>query len=243
MAPKNYSKTYDAPKRRNIMAVGAFLRTGAGTHPEDETPGPQTDEWDDVGEGSPLDDSYPKVNHDHPLLRGGTVGLMSAEAPKFTSHVPEGMKQKGQEHEHLRRNLRTMSLNHVSTDGKYEVPEKSVIISKPDVQHMIRLGEFYGQESVIHSSGGVHKLIYTNGPLKGGYRTTVPGEPPYVLRAEKPGDYYTHIPGHGYLTINFDFSDGAVKDLQDDRPRPDLEEAYRKAQEAEAAKSQQAQSA
>jgi hypothetical protein len=46
MATKNYSIRCAAPKRRNILAVGAFLRTGAGSHPSMTKAGPSMDEWD-----------------------------------------------------------------------------------------------------------------------------------------------------------------------------------------------------
>lgn len=45
---KNYSKTFAAPSRRNLLAVAAFQRSGAGTH-SDKRPdmGPDVEEWDE----------------------------------------------------------------------------------------------------------------------------------------------------------------------------------------------------
>jgi hypothetical protein len=46
MATKNYSIRAPAPKRRNVLAVGAYLRTGAGKHQTATKPGPDASEWD-----------------------------------------------------------------------------------------------------------------------------------------------------------------------------------------------------
>jgi len=134
----------------------------------------------------------------HPVLNGGTFGLMSGEAPKFHAHVDAT-------HENLVRTLKSMGLKHDQTHGRYGDPERSVIIHNPREDQMRTLGKLFGQESVIHSSGGKHKLIYTNGPIEGKFRGTVPAQQPHEWFDHPPDDYYTHLPGAGHFRINFDF--------------------------------------
>lgn len=46
MPTKTYAKTYAAPARRNVIAIGAFQRSGAGVHTGVVRNGPTVDEWD-----------------------------------------------------------------------------------------------------------------------------------------------------------------------------------------------------
>lgn len=134
----------------------------------------------------------------HPVLNGGTFGMMSGENPLFHAHVDAS-------HENLVNTLRAMGLKHDQTHGRYGDPERSVIIHNPREDQMKTLGKLFGQESVIHSSGGKHKLIYTNGPHEGKFRGTVPAQQPHEWFDQPPEDYYTHLPGAGHFRINFDF--------------------------------------
>ncbi len=134
----------------------------------------------------------------HPVLNGGTFGMMSGENPLFHAHVDAT-------HENLVKTLKAMGLRHDQTHGRYGSPERSVIIHNPREDQMKTLGKLFGQESVIHSSGGRHKLIYTNGPDEGKFRGTVPAQAPHEWFDQPPEDYYTHIPGAGHFRINFDF--------------------------------------
>lgn len=135
---------------------------------------------------------------EHPVFAGGTFGLMSADAPKGKVLIPGG-------HEALARVLNQMGLQAEATVGKYEVPEASYIIHNPTVDQMQHLGKMFGQESVIHSENGVHKLIYTNGEKTGKYVQNQPEEP--ITRFETaPEDFFTHVPGHGHFRINFDWN-------------------------------------
>lgn len=140
-----------------------------------------------------------KTPPSHPVLSGGTWGAMSGENPKFPSSIEAT-------HNNLVRILRKMGLKFQETHGQYEgKPERSVLIYKPREDQMKTLGKLFGQESVVHSVGGAHKLHYTNGPHEGGYRGLVPGAPPHEWFHEPPADAYTHIPSNGYFRCNFDF--------------------------------------
>lgn len=134
----------------------------------------------------------------HPVLNGGTFGMMSGEKPFYPAKVEAT-------HENLVKVLKGMGLKHEQTNGRYGEPERSVIIHNPREDQMQTLGKLFGQESVVHSSGGKHKLIYTNGAHEGQHRTTVPAQPPHQFFSEPPEDYYTHLPNTGYYRINFDF--------------------------------------
>lgn len=169
----------------------------------------------------------------HPLFAGARFGILSADAPKFTPTL-EG-------HEHLLRVLKDMGLDHVQTHGRYDgKPERSVIVKNPSREQMQSLGRTFGQESVVYSEGRDHKLLFVNGPDSGKTVGTKLDGDPIDFFSEPPKDNYTHLPGHGYFRINFDFGQspesGAVqpmvkglrKDLMpggkgDDRPDSDFD--------------------
>ncbi len=137
-------------------------------------------------------------NPNHVVFSGGTFGLMSGEAPKFTASVDAT-------HENLVGTLRQMGLKFEQTDGKYEVPEKSVIIHQPRLDQMKTLGKLFGQESIVHSVGGRHELHYTNGPFEGKVRRLDPAQVPHQWFPEAPEDYFTRLPNGGHFRINFNF--------------------------------------
>lgn len=150
----------------------------------------------------------------HPVLSGGTFGLMSGEKPFFPAKIEAN-------HENLINTLRAMGLKHEQTHGRYGDPERSVIIHNPREDQMKTLGKLFGQESVIHSSGGRHRLIYTNGPDEGKYRGTMTAQPPHQWFDAPPEDYYTHLPGAGHFRINFDFDQepqGANANIKQEAP-------------------------
>jgi hypothetical protein len=144
-----------------------------------------------------LTDMYAGTNK-HALFSGGTVGLMSADKPLFSPQVQGG-------HEALGQTLRQMGLPFEETSGKYKEPERSYIIHGPTAQQMQKLGRDFGQESVIHSQNGQHRLIYTNGANSGKYHSANMQTPAEHFDLP-PEDYYTMIPGHGYARLNFDFN-------------------------------------
>lgn len=146
----------------------------------------------------------------HPIFSGGTFGLMSGDKPLFNPQVHGG-------HEQLVHTLKAMGLPFEETQGKYKEPERSVIIHNATPQQMTKLGKLFGQESIIHSQGGQHKLIYTNGANEGKYHTAHMQTPMEHFDLP-PQDMYTMIPGHGYMRMNFDFNQ-----LQDMEPVKQVE--------------------
>lgn len=140
-----------------------------------------------------------KAPRPHPILHGGTFGLMAGDKPMYPASIEAN-------HENLVRVLKQMGLKHEQTHGRYGEPERSVIIHNPREDQMKTLGKLFGQESIIHSSKGQHRLIYTNGPDEGKHRGTTPGLPPHEWSENPPDDNYTHIPGNGHFRINFDFN-------------------------------------
>ena len=72
------------------------------------------------------------------------------------------------------RTLKGMGLKHQETQGRYGDPERSVLIYSPSEDQMKKLGKMFGQESVVFSHAGQHRLLYTNGPDEGKSRVTAP---------------------------------------------------------------------
>lgn len=132
---------------------------------------------------------------DHPLFQpGATVGMMSAGVPLV--HPPVA----GEEHA-LRKMLKQSGLHHVETSGHYYSPEKSFIIYGPTREDMYKFGKALGQETVIFSTGGKHEMMHTNGPHDGHYQ---PSHDFYGFHPKHaPPDYWTHLPGRGYLRLCF----------------------------------------
>lgn len=145
----------------------------------------------------------------HPVLANGTFGLMSGEKPMHQAGVDAT-------HENLTTELRRLGLHFEETHGRYEQPERSVIVHAPTRDQMFALGKRFGQDSVVYSRGGQHELLYTNGPHEGKSRLVAPGAPAIEHFGEAPPDYYTHLPGRGYFRINFDWD----RDPQHQGPAP-----------------------
>lgn len=142
--------------------------------------------------------AIPSHLRSHPIFSGSAFGLMSGESPRF----PASQKPT---HENLVNVLRNQGIAFEETHGRYDDPERSVIIHSPTREMMHMLGKHFGQESVVYSNGGKHELLYTNGEHEGKSRLTKPGSEPISWFHEAPENYYTHLPNHGYFGINFDF--------------------------------------
>lgn len=140
----------------------------------------------------------PKEIADHPLFRGHqTVGMITAEAPKFESKGLNGNQGLSDE-------MRQMGLKHEPTHGSYGAGhENSFIVYGPTREQMYRLGHRYGQEAVIFSQDGKHEMMYTHGPNAG---KAHPSLPLVRFSQKEPEDYYTHLPGRGFVTLHFDHS-------------------------------------
>lgn len=134
----------------------------------------------------------------HPLFSGATFGLMSGEKPLFQPQVEGG-------HEELGRQLQAMGLHAEPTSGRYKEPERSYIIHNPSLEQMQQLGKLFGQESVVHSQNGQHRLVYVNGEHEGKFHPAE-AQNPIEHFEQPPPDFYTSIPGQGHVRINFDFN-------------------------------------
>ncbi len=130
----------------------------------------------------------------HPAVSGGHVGIMTAEFP---------YEKSGKTNEDLQSELTSRGFKFEPAPGKYEGRnENSFIIHGPSVEDMEDLGKRYGQQSVIHSSGGQHKMIYTHGPRAGTFN---PGAGVNVF-PQQPEDFFTTVSQNGQpLHFNYGF--------------------------------------
>ncbi len=139
---------------------------------------------------------------DHPLFSKGTVGMVSAEHPMHPS---------GGGTAELQKELQGMGLAHELTQSAYGGPKHtSFIVHNPTREQMYRLGHKFGQESVIYAQDGKHEMLYTNGPNAGKAHLS---KPDMHFSQTQPKDYYTHLPGRGFVTLHFgeDLHDTPVK--------------------------------
>ncbi len=142
----------------------------------------------------------------HPLFSGKTtVGMISAENPRFQSEIQGG-------HEALGDLLRSLGLKHQETQGRYGSPERSYLVYGPSREQMFDLGRRFGQEAVVFSQGGRHEMLYSNGPKAGRFHPSTGHE----LFDEAPSDYFTWMPDMGkYLRLAFDWDSVHPAPLQE----------------------------
>jgi len=121
--------------------------------------------------------------------------ILTAENPRYGS--AEGGNAA------LEQEMKAKNLKFTPMKGKYGTPENSYLVENPDHQDILSWGKKYGQDSVIVSDGGLHKMVYTNGPHEGlwheGHSITI--------HNQEPEDFYSTInlnnkPTH--FTIDFD---------------------------------------
>jgi hypothetical protein len=152
---------------------------------------------------------------DHPLFNGSKpVSMISGDAPKWLHKLPltqqEQIKTYG--HQMLGLDLKKMGLRHEETEGRYGTPERSYIVYGASKDQVHNLANKYGQDSYLHAENGHKsaKLHFSDladdeagNSLKGHYR---PSTGSYNFHPnEKPSDYYSFLPGKGYLRLNFDW--------------------------------------
>jgi len=129
----------------------------------------------------------------HPLFSRGTVGIVSAEKPKYLS-APGGT-------EGMKAELKNMGLNHTPSHGAYAGDRmSSFIVHNPTREQMYRLGRKFGQEAVVYSQDGKHELLYTHGPNAGKAHRSLPS---VHFGETEPKDFHTHLPGVGYVGLHF----------------------------------------
>ena len=162
---------------------------------------------------------------DHPLFSGSSsVGMISGENPRWLNKLPYKQQENIQKwgHQMLSQDLKNMGLRHEETEGRYGSPEKSYIVYNPTKEQMIALGNKYGQDSILHVPNGHKsaKIHYTDlaqdevGNLLKGYSRPSTGSYAFS-NTEQPEDYYTKLPGKGYMRLNFDWDKPPTKDNGD----------------------------
>lgn len=149
------------------------------------------------------DEAYPQTRgvhppqiREHPLLTGSkTIGIVSGENPRFPASING--------HDAMKAELDRLGLHYEETNGKYDTPERSFIVHGPTREQVYDLGKRAGQEAVVFSSGHPnHELLYTNGPND---KTHHPAKRSYEFWPNEPPDnYWTRIPGQGFLRLHFD---------------------------------------
>jgi GGDEF domain-containing protein len=143
----------------------------------------------------------PIPSAEHPALSGGKVGILTGDNPMAKPEVEGG--NSALEHE-----LKSRGHFFEKVTGKYVMggaPENSYLVHGIDPHELADLGRKYGQESVLHSNNGQHKLIYTTGEHAGFYH---PGEGHTVFDQE-PELYYSTLHHQGqpkHFSYNIDFS-------------------------------------
>lgn len=96
-------------------------------------------------------------------------------------------------------------------NGFYDGPERSILVQNPkNIPGMMQMATDFGQESVLHSDKGSHKLHYVNGPEKG---KIVTGQGTHFLK-EKPANHFTEVhtvDGPLYVQHNLNFDESTQK--------------------------------
>jgi GGDEF domain-containing protein len=219
-AKKQLGPTDASGKRQNLHTYGnaptvihskSHEPTPAGWKPmKGKPPAPSTPNLNGPGltfhnplaKGSPAEVLRPIPAPDHPIFSGGRMGIMSADDPMHPQavQVPGGNAA-------LETELKRRGLRYDKITGKYQEEgpkENSFIIHDVDAPTMMDLGRRYGQDSVVHTHAGSHKLIYTNGDKAGMYH---PGEG-HMIHATEPRMFYSTLVHNGkptHFTLNLDF--------------------------------------
>lgn len=142
----------------------------------------------------------PVPDHTHPVLSGrGSVGILTAENPKFKPVEDTG-------NEGLENELKNRDMKFEKVTGKYDANnlEHGFLVHNIPENDLVDLGNRYGQESVIYSRNGNHKMIHTNGPNVGNYH---PGSGVNEFK-NPPEMYYSTVMHNGHpihFSMNFDF--------------------------------------
>lgn len=100
------------------------------------------------------------------------------------------LKQKGFDVEHV--------------DGKYGGKQNSIAVKNPtpeQTNYVNKISQKLGQDSVIHSDGLNHKMLYLNGEKAGKYHA---GQGT-IVHEKEPEDFYSTTGSGTHFTHNFDF--------------------------------------
>ena len=130
----------------------------------------------------------------HPIF-SGNVAILTGQNPKYPGSG---------NNDTLQNELQYHGYKFEPVKGQYQgTPEDSFLVKNPDPKVIAGIAKKLGQESIFIGNKGQHKLLYTNGENEGRYHA---GTGTYGFHAtQKPQDNYSHIPGLGYLRMNFDW--------------------------------------
>lgn len=133
---------------------------------------------------------------DHPLFSSKhSVGVVTAENPMVTPAVQGGNKA-------LEEVLERWKLSFEKVRGHYGGHENSYVVTNPTREQVFHLGRMFGQEAAIYGRGGHHEMLFTHGPKAGKLN---PGHGVYGFHpTHAPPDYYTELPGKGFIRLHFD---------------------------------------
>ena len=133
----------------------------------------------------------------HNVLFSNNFAIMTAENPMHPVSMQGGNAA-------LEKELTSKGFKFHKIKGKYGGnPENSYLIENPDHRAIIELGKKFGQDSVIVSKNGQHKMVYTNGPDAGKHHL---GNSIETFDTE-PQDYFSTGMDKGkpfHFSINFD---------------------------------------
>lgn len=149
---------------------------------------------------------------EHPALKGGHVVILGGEKPLFPVTGPVG-------HAALGQMLEQKGFDYEPCHGKYEgdkQPSYIVHVRNDGEDETLKgIASRMGQESVVHSEGGKHQLVFLNGENKG--KATAPTAGLEWYGDNEPDDNYTTLYGAsgeplGHFKYNMDFTNPMVPD-------------------------------
>jgi GGDEF domain-containing protein len=154
-----------------------------------------------LAKGVPSSVVRPIPSPEHPVFTGGKYAILTAENPVFPPTVSGGNPALEQE-------LQRRGIHFEKVTGKYtdpKVTENSYLLHGVSPDDATDIGHRYGQESVIHSNHGEHKMIYTNGDKSDMYHA---GSGHQIFDKE-PDLFYSTLhhqgqPAHFSLNLDFD---------------------------------------
>jgi hypothetical protein len=138
-----------------------------------------------------------KNEESHPLTATPHT-IFSVENP----YHPQKFKAS---HDEVVSKLNKMGFKAESVKGKYGKEEKSVIVKNPSdnqKKYIEKIAHGLGQDSVIHSDGKNHKMLFLHGEKAGGYHKGSGTN----FHSKKPEDFYTELEDGTSFSHNFDFS-------------------------------------
>ena len=157
----------------------------------------------DAGLQTGVEAPPPQHAQEHPVFSGEPYGIVTAENPKFPTAVRGNNRG-------LEDRLNRSGLKYDKVAGHYDSPEHSFIVYGPTRDQMRQFGKEFGQESVLFGEGGRHELHFVNGANEGKYIKDR-GDQPVSYFNMPPPNYYTALPGGGFVRINLDW-DNVITD-------------------------------